>query len=110
MRSGGQTCGASTQVCDENTYCQLSDGVEARYCIERPGVSDSCSEEMPCQSDLYCNPDTNVCQNTGDRGDACLRDAECTSGICLGGGDGEEGLCVDNVDLGPTDPLCANLR
>ncbi len=110
VRSGGQTCGASTQVCDENNNCEPVDGVAVRYIIERPGVYASSSEEVPCRPDLYCNPDTNTCQNTGERGDACLRDAECASGICLGGGDGEEGLCVDRVDLGPTDPLCANLR
>jgi len=110
VRAGGQTCGASTQVCDENNYCEPADGVEIRRCIERPGVGDACSEEMPCHTDLYCNPDTSICQNTGGRGDACLTDAECASGICLGGGAGEEGICVDQVDLGPTDPLCANLR
>jgi len=110
VRTGGQTCGASTQVCDENNYCEPADGVQLRYCIERPGVSGSCSEEVPCQVGLYCDPETNLCENSGERGDPCSVDAECSSGICLGAGDEEEGLCVDRVDLGPTDPVCENLR
>ena len=73
---------------------------------------------MPCRSDFNCERPTGVppplgatdatCVPKVGMGEVCDRDADCFSDICAIGA--AEGICVENVVLSQTDPVCSDLR
>lgn len=96
---GGFTCTEPNQICAEGFYC------DGQNCLARPGkVGDACDPDLkPCAADFNCAPDY-TCQARGDLGAGCDTGIDCKSGVCAAN------LCVQEVILSISEPLCQYLR
>lgn len=109
-RGGGQSCGLPAQTCAVGFYCNGS------YCIERAQAGASCSESVPCGEALLCSGGGvdggagGTCVVKATTGGACGSGAECASGLCAIAAGSSAGVCVDQAQLTPTEPLCNDLR
>ena len=109
---GGFPCSGPNQVCAEDFYC------DGQNCLAAAGAGAPCTLDMPCRSDFNCERPTGVppplgasdatCVPKVGIGEACAKDADCFSDICAIGAAG--GICVENVVLSQTDPVCTDLR
>lgn len=104
-QGGGQACSRPEQTCAPGYYCDVS--LASPACLEGRQESETCSTAVPCGANLYCNA-ANSCSPQGAKGEACVASGECVSGICAVGATG--GVCVEAVQLSPTDPACSKLR
>jgi len=103
-------CGPKYPNCDSDKQCR---GV-GEYCFNKTCVKcidDShCAELGPCGR---CNVGSHTCEGTtGNIGDCCSLDSDCSSNVCLKGANDLVGKCVEciqNTDCGQG-MKCANYR
>jgi hypothetical protein len=102
---GGFPCTQLNETCVEGFYCNGAN------CLAAPTGGAACSDEIPCASDFQCTgaPGSQACTDKGDPTDPCAVDGECKSDICALNAAGG-GICVDQVVLAATEPLCTDLR
>jgi hypothetical protein len=98
---GGFSCTAPQQVCEDAFYCN------GQNCVARPSTeAAACAPEIPCTDDFKCigSGTNSICTIKADAGGSCSADIDCKSGVCIG-------VCVNEVELGPTVlPYCEDLR
>jgi hypothetical protein len=106
-RGGGFDCSAPERVCEDGFYCN------GENCVAYRRVGATCATDGECGPEAYCEIDPTaaqkVCVARGEVGDTCTTGRDCVSEVCLELANGES-LCINNVRLSPSEPLCQNLR
>jgi len=103
---GGFECSAPQEVCEDGFYCNGDN------CISYKKLGASCTVDGECGPGAYCEADlpatAKSCIERVGVGEACSSARECESEICLVAGG--ESLCVNQVRLSFSEPLCQTLR
>jgi hypothetical protein len=104
--SGGDPCANPNVVCPDTHYCDGSN------CLTRAAEGVACGANKPCAQDLQCLglSGSETCQPKASSSQACTDNAGCQSGLCAIAQGASDGICVAEVLLGPTEPLCSDLR
>lgn len=102
----GQPCKNANQICTAGNYCNGSN------CIARQAEGDACAADTPCREDLLCLGATGnqTCQPKADASKPCTSHEGCKSGICSIAQGTTTGICVSEIVLAPTEPVCSDLR
>lgn len=103
-----EECTGVKQVCSEGYYCNDNCVV---YKKTDTGV---CEGDYQCKPEDHCvfetaGAETGVCLERLGTGEACAKDSDCQSGICLPDSE-TESLCVSTIRLSRNEPLCDNLK
>jgi len=115
--SGGISCSDPDVVCDDGFYC------DGAHCVESVGDGSDCSPSVPCKADFQCVTADGVpatagsdggalsgtCRARKKIGEACARDDDCLSRICVPRINSSSGVCADQILLTPSEPICADL-
>ncbi|MCB9580049.1 MAG: hypothetical protein H6717_23685 [Polyangiaceae bacterium] len=106
MASGGDPCSDANVVCPDTHYC------DGNNCLTRAAVGASCGADKPCAQDLQCLglSGTETCQTKAGNSESCTDSSGCQSGLCSIAQGASSGICVNDLPLGPTEPLCNDLR
>jgi len=102
VQDGGFPCDQPEQTCATGFYCDGSN------CLARKAAGKACTDTEPCVETALCVSGT--CQAKGQTSDPCADDSDCQSNICAIAAGSVQGVCVDNIILGATEPLCTHLR
>ena len=101
----GALCNDPGSECPANEYCApLETNPSVRQCRARPGMAMACSTSVPCAPALRC--EGNVCVARLGTGQACLANADCTSGLC----DPWSRVCVQQLAFAPGSRSCDAYR
>lgn len=75
----GQDCSTSSGQCQKPYFCNYNRSPAS--CDQPASVGESCAQ-TPCDTGLYCNPSTELCQSLLPDGAACSSSSECASSSC----------------------------
>lgn len=103
---GGYQCDQPQQTCVTDFFC------EQGVCVHGQTSGQPCSSDKPCVTTAQCTgvAGSQTCQDKGATSDSCSQDSDCQSNICAIAKGSAQGVCVNNIILGPTEPLCTHLR
>ena len=114
--TGATVCGSSficsntgleedDSACDSATEADDCGYYPSVYCTgamdqAAPECATSCDNNLDCDPDAHCNPETSQCEPDVNDGNACEGDAWCVSDYC------ENGFCCQNGDCCSTEANC----
>jgi hypothetical protein len=92
--SGGACTFSTPSPCPKGEYCHIETALGVKpptgTCKATPKLGETCRygtiHVAPCALDQECHPETNVCVQGKQLGEACTVDEECFSGDCDAGG------------------------
>ena len=96
--SAGDPCADKDKICPDTHFCK------AGTCATKIVSGGDCSATEPCGADLYCASGKCVAQD--DPGTTCAGNESCKTGLCASGAN----ICVAEIELTTSEPLCADLR
>jgi hypothetical protein len=101
----GEDCSGPGDECASGYYCG---GGNPPHCIASGKVGAACSDTLPCGSGLNCQ--TGRCISKSGQNGPCASNADCQDDLLCATAGGNTGVCIAEDTLGPTDPVCLDLR